>query len=287
MKNQFYKPLYAPTSEDISIALLSNGNIHNSTVAGFNWKNTPFPYLHKHNHWEILVVVEGKISHKINNSLQTATKGYACLVRPNDTHCFSFLESKSETLTFCFSDDVAKKILNLYPLSNKELTQTKPLSFSLQDNTLSAIISKTLITQFYPKEKYEQYSILIINRLFLAYNEQKLNTAEAYPEWLNSFLLLVKNPQYLRLPITKLVTYTPYSYSHLSMLFRQYTGKTIISYLNELKILRAKELLRNTDYTISEIAVELNYESTSSLNHNFKRFTGVTPTEFRKSSTDF
>ena len=71
------------------------------------------------------------------------------------------------------------------------------------------------------------------------------------------------------------------------MLFRQYTGKTIISYLNELKILRAKELLRNTDYTISEIAVELNYESTSSLNHNFKRFTGVTPTEFRKSSTDF
>ena len=71
------------------------------------------------------------------------------------------------------------------------------------------------------------------------------------------------------------------------MLFKQYTGKTIVSYLNDLKLIRAKELLRNTDYTIGEIAVDLNYESVSSLNHNFKRFTGLTPTEFRKSTLSF
>ena len=287
MKNSVYTPQYIPTIEGISISHLPNSNIHNSTIAGFNWKNTPFPYFHKHDHWEILLVIKGKISHKINDHLHTATKGYACLLRPDDTHCFSFLDPKSETLTFCFSNDIAKKILNLYPLSNKESSQTNPLSFSLQANTLDAILSKTLISQLYSKEKYEQYSILIINRLILAYNEQKLNTTEAYPEWLNAFLLLIKNPKYLRLPITKLAAYTPYSYSHFSMLFRQYTGKTIVSYLNELKLLRAKELLRNTNYTIGEIAVDLNYESTSSLNHNFKRFTGLTPTEFRKSSVDF
>jgi two-component system response regulator YesN len=97
----------------------------------------------------------------------------------------------------------------------------------------------------------------------------------------------MKDPKYLRLPITELAKHTPYSYSHLSMLFKKYTGKTIVSHLQELKLIRAKELLRNTDNTISEIIVELNYESLSNFTHTFKKFTGLSPSEFRKSSSDF
>ena len=87
--------------------------------------------------------------------------------------------------------------------------------------------------------------------------------------------------------IPELTAHAPYSYSHLSALFKEYTGKTIITYLKELKLIHAKELLRNTDKPIVEIADELNYESVSSLNHNFKQFTGLTPTEFRESNSDY
>ena len=157
----------------------------------------------------------------------------------------------------------------------------------MNENTLDAIISKTLIAQFQPKEIYEQYSILIINRIINAYIEKKINTNEAYPEWLNSFLLTIKKPDILRLSLPEIATYSPYSYSRLSTLFKQYTGQTIINYLKELKLLRAKELLRNTNKSIAEIAIDLNYESVSSLQHNFKKAIGLTPSEFRKSNSCF
>lgn len=287
MKNKILQPKFSLVGEEISISLMKNLNIRGSSIAGFNWKNTPYPYLHKHKHWEILLVLDGKVEHKINNVTQTATRGYACLIRPNDSHCCLFADKKSEFLTFGFSNTVAKNLFALYPLTQNELNSTIPLSFSLQENTLEAVVSKTLAAQFYPKEEYEKYTILIATRLFLAYNEQRLNSTEAYPEWLNSFLLLVKNPKYLRLSIAELAKFTPYSYSHLSMLFKKYTGKTIVAYIQELKLIRAKELLRNTDYTIGEIIVDLNYESLSNFTHTFKKFTGLSPTAFRKSSSDF
>ena len=287
MKKEILKPQFTLGGENISIVHIEDGNRYKSLIAGFNWKNTPYPCWHKHTHWEILVILDGKVNHTINDLTQIATKGYACLIRPNDTHCFTFKHPKSETLTFCFSNEVAKKLFSLYPLDENALQSNIPLSFSLQENTLEAVISKTLAAQFYPKEDYEKYAILIINRLFLAYNEQRINSTEAYPEWLNTFLRLVKNPKYLRLPIGKLAEFTPYSQSYLSMLFKEYTGKTIVSYLQELKLIRAKELLKNSDYTISEIIVDLNYESLPTFTHTFKKFTGLSPTEFRKTPSAF
>ncbi len=287
MKKELLKPKYSCGVGTRDVSVLQITNIHHSDVAGFNWRNMPYPYWHCHQHWEILLVVEGKIQHTVNNVTQTATKGYACLLRPNDFHSFTFANEQSETLSFGFSNDVADKLFALYPLEKKLLNSAEPLSFSLQYSTLDAVYSKALSAQFYSKSDYEKYTILIVNRLLLAYNEQQLNTTDAYPQWLNSFLSLVKNPKYLRLPVVELAKFTPYSYSHFSMLFKEHTGKTVISYLNELKLMRAKELLRNTNYTVGEIALDLNYESISSLNHNFKRFTGLTPSEFRKSSSDF
>lgn len=288
MKKQILKPIYARTiTKPITLARLEDANILQSKVAGFHWTNNPFPFPHTHEHWELLMVVNGAITHKINGVCHKATKGYACIIRPEDVHCFSFPTTKSEVITFGFCKEIAQKFFDLYPIEKELLESTVPLSFTLRENTIDAVCSKSLAAQFCPKNIYEKYTTLIINRLFLAYYEQKLNTVEAYPDWLNSFLLLLKSPKYLRKPVSELVKLVPYSYSQLSKLFKQYTGKTLVSYLNELKLIRAKELLRNTAYTVMDIAVELNYESVSSLNHNFKRFTGLTPSEFRKSSSVF
>ena len=287
MKNKILKPVYQNGYEKITLAKIEDANIRESSIAGFNWRNIDFPYLHAHEHWEILIVLKGKVQHTINNLTRVATKGYACIIRPSDIHEFRFFEkNQTETLTFLFSKEIAEQLLTSYSsIFNLDLS-ADVLDFSLNETTLDAIISKTLTTQFQPKQLYEQYSILIINRIINAYIEKKLNTIEAYPEWLNNFLLFIKNPENLRLSLPELATHSPYSYSRLSTLFKQYTGQTIVHYLKELKLLRAKELLHNTDKTIAEIAIDLNYESVSSLQHNFKKFTGLTPSEFRKSSSD-
>ena len=73
-------------------------------------------------------------------------------------------------------------------------------------------------------------------------------------------------------------------YSALSKLFSSVEGITIEKYITRQKIERVKELLFYGELTLSEIAVDMHYSSTAHLSAQFKKETGMTPTEFRKSS---
>ena len=160
MKKKVLKPIYNTGVTNPTLSCIEDGNIHASAIAGFNWRHLDYPYMHTHTHWEILIVLNGKVQHTINNVVHTATKGYACIVRPNDIHNFRFLDKKSsETLTFVFSNEVAQKAFNMHPTFLNFDDSCKPINFSLNDNTLDAVLSKSLTAQFQPKPIYEEYCI--------------------------------------------------------------------------------------------------------------------------------
>ena len=75
---------------------------------------------------------------------------------------------------------------------------------------------------------------------------------------------------------------TNYNYSYLSKLFSDHEGRTIESYLIEMKIERVKELLSFRRYTLSEIAWKMKYSSVQYLSNQFKKMTGLTVTEYLK-----
>ncbi len=70
--------------------------------------------------------------------------------------------------------------------------------------------------------------------------------------------------------------------STLCKVFKLNTGKTIIEYANDKKLMKAKELILNTEKTLTRIAEELNFESIHYFTRFFKKLTGVSPKEFRK-----
>lgn len=69
--------------------------------------------------------------------------------------------------------------------------------------------------------------------------------------------------------------------STLCKVFKLNTGKTIIEYANDKKLNKAKELILNTNKTLTRIAEELNFESIHYFTRFFKKLTGVSPKEFR------
>lgn len=69
----------------------------------------------------------------------------------------------------------------------------------------------------------------------------------------------------------------------LSKSFKQVAGKNFIDYLTELRLDKAKELLRNTDLKINEIADQVGYQH-SYLNRIFKKQVGLTPSLYREQS---
>lgn len=70
--------------------------------------------------------------------------------------------------------------------------------------------------------------------------------------------------------------------SYLSRLFKKETGTSFIEYLMNFKVQQAKQLLKDTDYTINEIAERVGY-SERNLNRAFQRFVNMSPNQFRKS----
>ena len=71
-------------------------------------------------------------------------------------------------------------------------------------------------------------------------------------------------------------------YSALSNLFSQVEGTTIEKYYIIQKIEKVKELLVYDELSLSEIAFQLNYSSVGYLSNQFKKTTGMTPSQFKK-----
>lgn len=73
-----------------------------------------------------------------------------------------------------------------------------------------------------------------------------------------------------------------YDYSYLSRLFSSVEGKTIEKYVISQKIEKVKELIFYNQMTLEEIAFQLNYSSAAHLSSQFKKVTGMTPSQFKK-----
>ncbi|HAD11874.1 MAG TPA: AraC family transcriptional regulator [Saprospirales bacterium] len=73
-----------------------------------------------------------------------------------------------------------------------------------------------------------------------------------------------------------------YHYHYLSNLFSEVTGITIEQYVIATRIERVKELLSYKEYNLKEISFRLNYCSVSHLSNQFKKVTGMAPSEFKK-----
>lgn len=71
---------------------------------------------------------------------------------------------------------------------------------------------------------------------------------------------------------------------HFARLFKQITGLTPHAYLANLRLERARRLLAETTFSISEIAGMVGYQSQSHFTKIFKSVTGVTPRAYRDSA---
>jgi AraC family transcriptional regulator len=70
-------------------------------------------------------------------------------------------------------------------------------------------------------------------------------------------------------------------YSILSKLFSETEGITIEQYVILQKIEKVKELLAYNEMNLNEISYKLNYSSVAHLSSQFKKVTGLTPTQFK------
>jgi AraC family transcriptional regulator len=71
---------------------------------------------------------------------------------------------------------------------------------------------------------------------------------------------------------------------HFHRLFRRVFGRTPHDYALDLRIARARRLLAETERAVSEICLDVGFESLGSFSARFRREVGVSPTAFRRAA---
>lgn len=69
---------------------------------------------------------------------------------------------------------------------------------------------------------------------------------------------------------------------HFHRIFRMLTGETMFAFLQRRRLLRAIELINENNFTLTEIALEVGFDSGSSLSRAFRKHLGCSPTEFSR-----
>lgn len=130
------------------------------------------------------------------------------------------------------------------------------------------------------------------------------HTYEQLVSYLNEFLIssieLVNRKKEERDPITTFaIEYLEQNYSgditleliadklnissgYLSTYFKDKTGVNFLDFLNDLRISKAREMLLEPGSRIQDVARKAGYQNMNSFNRMFKKFSGITPSEFRK-----
>ncbi|WP_409346172.1 helix-turn-helix domain-containing protein [Paenibacillus sp. MBLB4367] len=119
-------------------------------------------------------------------------------------------------------------------------------------------------------------------------------------EWVTQVAEAVKEKKEERLPITSFVIdyinehlseeiymdvlaeKLKISSGYLSSYFKAKIGKNLVDYINETRIAKATSLLSDNRIKIHDAAKAVGYQNITSFNRMFKKYTGVTPTEYRK-----
>ena len=218
-----------------------------------------------------LYVAEGKIYCERDGKEYEVNQGDVFLYFPNDKQCRTTYPKDNTTIYWVhFIGDYANQLIN-----NLHLT---PGAYSNLHNpkiyeTLNEIIDEYTKTPPY----YEQVGIQkVIHLLTLLARSHNKEEKVLLPE-INK--IIFDNPNISNTEIAELYHI---SQSTLLRYFKIKYNMTLTEYRQSVIISRAKDLLRNTPDTTVTISTLLGFDDVYNFYHFFKRYTGITPSEYRK-----
>lgn len=130
------------------------------------------------------------------------------------------------------------------------------------------------------------YVIELIIKIFRRMDSKAPETSMHKAEIINTALSYLRENYNMHISVSELASNLFLSRDYFSKLFRDTTGKTVTSFLKELRINEACRLLKETDRKISNIAQYCGFNDMKHFYSVFHSEMGTTPGEYRKNKGD-
>ncbi|MGB3181220.1 MAG: helix-turn-helix domain-containing protein [Cyclobacteriaceae bacterium] len=264
----------------------------NGTKIGFNEfeihriedhkDNIKFPLLpHRKTINDFIYLTEGKIIRSKGLETFVLTENQLFFLPAHNITSTDFVSQNAKGIYCHFMDELIanKSVRELHFLD----ISSKPI-IDISENKKSQIeplLKRLLELGHLDKQLISLYIQLILSEIHQVYDYKSSQSNTS------AFVITEKFKKELLRKIYSIQTVAGFadklniSSNHLNKCVKYTTNKTAQDWINEMIILEAKVLLRQTNKSISEIALELTNQDVSDFGRFFKSKTGLKPTEFR------
>jgi len=251
--------------------------------------------LHWHDHMEWIFIKEGKARIQIDDKFTYLQKGEIAFINSQQLHAAWLIDENTEIIAIVFNSAIIRNsgldnTENLY-FSPYLSQQLKLPNFIRKDEIHTKLIINSisnLVNEFVQKKtgyelfiKSELFRIFgLVFRYYCQLEQQSYNRCQK-----NYNLTLVLD--YLRehydkeISVNEAAKMVNLSPNHFCKVFKKVTGKTLIEYLQLLRINEAEKMLTKTDLPVTEIASRVGFGSVTYFGRVYKKLKSMSPSASR------
>ncbi|GAK06777.1 AraC family transcriptional regulator [Geomicrobium sp. JCM 19038] len=246
---------------------------------------------HLHEWHEVFLVHKGKSRFFIDDLFYDLEPGDIVIIPSNVIHCTQPADGAlftSSALFFCPSiltgnSDVLTDLFSSSKLQRKHryhLSEEKQSEFL---ELLNKLNRETSTSDRFTGEM----SIILIQAIVIFLSRHCHTTANetaGMPDWIHHSLHYINNHLDEEIELTQLASAACVHPAYFSKRFKTTIGLTFSDFIKSKRMIKAKELLRNTSCSVQDIAEQCGYKSMPHFFRTFRATTGKTPSVYRKMS---
>lgn len=267
------KILYKQNSDNS--ALLSH-NITDCYFKELRYKNDykiPTYKSHSHTEYEIHIIYCGEQSYEIYGKVYELKENQFVIIPPETKHKIISTSDNMLKYSITFNRDN----------QNSEL----PLHGTVNDHIINSI---NFISEEY-KQKLISSLSLIENRVFevitllmriAGYRENNKGVENSDNHQLNLAKHFISDNIERNLSVGDVASYCHFSSRQLTRIFVESEGISPAKYINNEKMNKISECIKNTDLSLKQISEQFSYNNEHYFNTSFKKHFGITPFAYRK-----
>lgn len=274
-----------PVFENISL------KEQNKSLKIFSIKERGFRnFWHFHPQMELTYIIEGEGMRYVGDSIETFGAGDLVLLGKNLPHNWASFENSenAHAMVIQFSENILSHYSEFSFFEDLFTNAKGGLLFETPDNKLIDLIKGLEECDIALKLiKFFEILYFLKNQSSRTlsgegFNVQKLNKRETR---INKIKIHLNNRISQPVSLSEVAGYMQMTESYFCRWFKKNTGKTLVNYINKLRIEMVCRELRLTDKNIAEIAYENGFENISHFNRVFKNLKEVSPRQYRKISS--
>lgn len=261
------------------------------------WKHSRYtpPYLHSHDYFEIVCVMEGKAVHRIDEKIEIImTEGDICILPDKTKHSVEVMADdgivinvmlKKSTFRYTFFDVLSadNMLSQFFQDALYGNMDTAYLYFKTGNDEEIRLCIEKLFLEYYNHRRYydkvlKSQVICFFTYLLRGY-EQYFVPGDNRLE-LEIFKYLKNN--FMDATLESAAKYFNYSPAYFSRMIRKFTGQTFSELMKKYRMDMACRLLRESNMQVGQICEIVGYNNLEHFNRQFKKMFQKSPTQYRK-----